>query len=55
VNLKQGLITISLFWIPCALLWLPAFRTYLRDKEKLRKTLRERGELLEKNVQSNIL
>jgi MFS family permease len=55
VNLKLGLITISLFWIPCALLWLPAFRTYLRDKEKLRKTLRERGELLEKNVQSNLL
>jgi len=46
-NMKLGLITISLFWVPCALLWLPAFRTYLRDKEKLRHILSERGKSLE--------
>lgn len=44
-NILYGLITMSLFWIPCALLWLPAFRTYVKDKENLRKTLSERGKI----------
>jgi Arabinose efflux permease len=41
-SMYYGLLIISLLWIPCALLWLPAFRTYARDREKLRKMLYER-------------
>lgn len=43
-----GLVATSLLWIPCALLWIPAFRTYRRDKEKLRKVLSERASSLVK-------
>ncbi|MEM4036780.1 MAG: MFS transporter [Desulfurococcaceae archaeon] len=43
VNMLYGLIAVSLFWVPCALLWLPAFRTYERDKARLRKILAERS------------
>lgn len=42
-NMLHGLVAVSLLWIPCALLWLPALRTYKRDKTKLRKILAERG------------
>lgn len=41
-SMYYGLLLVSLLWIPCALLWLPAFKTYRHDKEKLRKTLAER-------------
>jgi len=43
-GMYQGLVATALFWIPCALLWLPAFRTYRRDKEKLRRILAERAQ-----------
>lgn len=43
-NLFLGLLTVSLLWIPCALLWLPAFRTYVRDKRKAREILAKRAE-----------
>ncbi len=42
-NMLLGLIAVSLLWVPCALLWLPAFRTYEKDKKKLRRTLAERS------------
>ncbi|WP_276814252.1 MFS transporter [Desulfurococcus amylolyticus] len=41
-SMYYGLLLVSLLWIACALLWLPAFKTYKRDKEKLRKALAER-------------
>lgn len=41
-NMKYGLIIMSMFWIPCALLWLPAFRTYRKDRSKLRTILSSR-------------
>ncbi len=42
-GMYQGLIAVTLLWIPCALLWLPALKTYKRDREKLRKILAERA------------
>ncbi|MEM0086324.1 MAG: MFS transporter, partial [Zestosphaera sp.] len=42
-NMLHGLVAVSLLWIPCALLWLPALKTYKKDKAKLRRTLAERG------------
>lgn len=44
-SLFLGLLTISLLWIPCALLWLPAFRTYVRDKKRVREILAKRAGL----------
>jgi len=44
-GMYQGLVAISLLWIPCALLWLPALKTYKKDREKLRKILAKRAEL----------
>lgn len=41
--MHAGLVAISLLWVPCALLWLPALRTYRRDREKIRKILAERA------------
>lgn len=46
VNMLYGLIAVSLFWVPCALLWLPAFRTYGKDKARLRRVLAERSQRL---------
>ncbi|MEM1638891.1 MAG: MFS transporter [Desulfurococcaceae archaeon] len=43
MSMYWGLVITSLLWIPCALLWLPAFRTYGRDRAKLRKTLAARA------------
>lgn len=43
LNMKYGLVIMSMLWIPCALLWLPAFRTYGRDKSRLRSTLGSRA------------
>lgn len=42
ISMYWGLTITSLLWIPCALLWLPAFKTYSRDRAKLRKTLATR-------------
>ncbi|MCS7111442.1 MAG: MFS transporter [Ignisphaera sp.] len=46
-NVLYGLATTVLFWIPCALLWLPAFRTYIKDREKMRKILAQRSSILQ--------
>lgn len=47
-NMLYGLIAVSLFWVPCALLWIPAFRTYVRDKSKIKRILTERIASIEK-------
>lgn len=39
---KWTLITGALFWIPCALLWLPLISLYPKDKQHIKKTLQER-------------
>ncbi len=40
-----GLLVTILFWIPCALLWLPLLRFYHKDMKKLREKLKERAGL----------
>ncbi|MEM4062247.1 MAG: MFS transporter [Desulfurococcaceae archaeon] len=42
LSMYWGLVTISLLWVPCALLWLPALRTYAKDRAKLRRLLATR-------------
>jgi len=44
-GMYQGLVATTLLWIPCTLLWLSAFRTYRRDREKLRRILTERAKI----------
>ncbi|MEM4486753.1 MAG: MFS transporter [Zestosphaera sp.] len=42
-NMLYGMIAISLFWVPCALLWLPALKTYVKDKTKIKGILAKRS------------
>ncbi|MEM3948696.1 MAG: MFS transporter, partial [Zestosphaera sp.] len=42
-NMLYGMIAISLFWVPCAFLWLPALKTYVKDKTKIKEILAKRS------------
>lgn len=44
-SMYYGLLTSMLFWIPCAIFWLPALKTYKGEVINLRKILKSRAEV----------
>jgi MFS family permease len=44
------MIIATLFWIPCSLIWIAIYKTYIRDRTSIQRILEERAKELEKQL-----